>query len=235
MMSSEIGVQAMNVLVIEDDPTIGRTLQQGFSEAGHHCVWQQNGTSGYEAALSQQADAIVLDLLLPGESGLDVLQKLRAAGVQAPIVLLTALGSVEDRVKGLKLGADDYLVKPFDFAELMARLEAVCRRSGNKPSMILQAAGLTLDLTTRRVTANEGDKEIDLTPIEFSLLELLMRYAGQVVTRKMLCEHVWGFNWDGTTNVIEVHVNRLRGKLDKDRDQSLIKTIRGRGYAVPAS
>ncbi|ODA34197.1 response regulator transcription factor [Planctopirus hydrillae] len=225
----------MNVLVIEDDPAIGRSLQQGFSEAGHHCVWQQNGTSGYETALSRQADAIVLDLLLPGESGWDVLQKLRAAGVQAPIILLTALGSVDDRVKGLKLGADDYLVKPFDFAELMARLEAVQRRTGNKPSMILQAAGLTLDLTTRRVTSNDTEKEIDLTPIEFSLLELLMRYAGQVVTRKMLCEHVWGFNWDGTTNVIEVHVNRLRGKLDKDRDQSIIKTVRGRGYALPAS
>lgn len=225
----------MNVLIIEDDPTIGKSLQQGFVEAGHQCVWKQDGISGYEAALSQQADAIVLDLLLPGESGLSVLQKLRSAGVLAPIILLTALGSIDDRVKGLKLGADDYLVKPFDFAELMARLEAVCRRSVNKPAMILQAAGLSLDLTTRRVVASESGKEIDLTPIEFSLLELLMRYSGQVVTRKMLCEHVWGFNWDGTTNVIEVHVNRLRGKLDKDRDQSVIKTVRGRGYAIPAS
>jgi two-component system OmpR family response regulator/two-component system copper resistance phosphate regulon response regulator CusR len=133
----------------------------------------------------------------------------------------------------LEAGADDYLSKPFDFAELLARVNAVVRRTQARPSMTLQVGDVTLDLTTRRVTRD--DREIDLTPIEFSLLELLMRFAGQVVTRKMLCEHVWGFNWDGTTNVIEVHVNRLRGKLDRGREESLIKTVRGRGYAVSAA
>lgn len=225
----------MNVLVIEDDTAIGRALVQGFTEAGHTCEWHQDGIAGASAASTQQADAIVLDLMLPGKSGLDVLKQLRASGVLCPVVLLTAMGSVDDRVTGLNLGADDYIVKPFEFAELMARLQAVCRRAANRPSMILKASDLTLDLTTRRVTRSDSPTDIDLTPIEFSLLELLMRYAGQVVTRKMLCEHVWGFNWDGTTNVIEVHVNRLRGKLDRGRTDSVIKTIRGRGYAIPAA
>lgn len=221
----------MRILVVEDDAVIGRALEKGFTEAGHHCDWVQDGDAGTEAALKQMADAIVLDQMLPKRSGRDLLRDIRSKGVQCPVVMLTAMGALEDRVGGLNAGADDYIVKPFEFAELLARIHAVVRRTQTRPTPLLKAGDLTLDLTTRRVTRDGRD--IELTPIEFSLLELLMRYAGQVVTRKMLCEHVWGFNWDGTTNVIEVHINRLRGKLDKDRDNSLIQTVRGRGYAIP--
>ena len=223
----------MQILVIEDDPIIGKSLVKGFTETGHNPRWVQDGENGLEAALSQQDDAIVLDLMLPKMSGQQVLKELRSRGVLCPVILLTALGAVDERVDGLNSGADDYIVKPFDFAELLARLQAVVRRSSVRPVPLLKAGDLTLDLTTRRVSRE--DAEIELTPIEFSLLELLMRFAGQVVTRKMLCEHVWGFNWDGTTNVIEVHVNRLRGKLDKGRNQSYITTVRGRGYALAAT
>jgi len=222
----------MQILVIEDDPVIGRSLVRGFSEEGHSAQWVQDGEQGLAAALGQQADVIVLDQMLPKLTGQEVLRALRERGVLCPVILLTALGSVDDRVEGLNSGADDYIVKPFEIAELLARVQAVVRRSGARPSPVLKCGELTLDLTTRRVSLS--DAEIELTPIEFSLLELLMRYTGQVVTRKMLCEHVWGFNWDGTTNVIEVHVNRLRGKLDKGRSQSLITTVRGRGYALAA-
>ena len=223
----------MKILVVEDDPVIGKSLVRGFTETGHQPQWVQDGESGLQAALAQQSDVIVLDLMLPKISGQDLLGELRRKGVLCPVILVTALDSVGDRVEGLNAGADDYIVKPFDFAELLARVQAVVRRSSVRPAPVLQSGGLTLDLTTRRVSLN--DSEVDLTPIEFSLLELLMRYSGQVVTRKMLCEHVWGFNWDGTTNVIEVHVNRLRGKLDKGRGESYITTVRGRGYALAAS
>lgn len=223
----------MNVLVVEDDPVIGKSLNKGLSEAGHNSVWVKDGKQGLEQALSQRFEAIVLDLLLPGVSGLEVLRKVRAAGVRTPVLLLTALGAVEERVAGLKSGADDYIVKPFAFPELMARLEAVCRRTVDRPPLIMEAGGIRLDLTTRRV--QKGDHEIDLTPTEFSILELLMRHAGQVVTRKMLCEHLWETDWEGTTNVIEVHINRIRKKLDCDGVSSTIQTVRGRGYALRAS
>ncbi|HWB12637.1 MAG TPA: response regulator transcription factor [Pirellulales bacterium] len=223
----------MELLVIEDDPVIGKALRQGFTEAGQNCVWAKQGDKGLALATSQRFDAIVLDLMLPEMPGLDVLRQLRRQGIRTPVILLTALGSVEERVTGLNAGADDYVVKPFAFAELMARLEAVCRRSVDRPAAVLQVKDLTLDLTTRRV--HRGDEEVDLTPTEFSLLELLMRHAGQVVTRKMLCEHLWDSDWEGTTNVIEVHVNRLRGKLEKKFQDSLIQTVRGRGYAIRAT
>jgi two-component system OmpR family response regulator/two-component system copper resistance phosphate regulon response regulator CusR len=219
----------MDLLVIEDDPVIGKALDRGFGEGGHHCVWVKDGARGLSLAKSQQFDALVLDLMLPGLGGMDLLKELRGEGNRTPVILLTALGAVNERVEGLQAGADDYVVKPFDFDELMARIEAVCRRSNLRPSAVLEAGEVTLDLTTRRV--RRGDVEIDLTPTEFSLLEMLMRYAGQVVTRKMLCEHLWDANWEGATNVIEVHINRLRGKLDRNFSQSLIQTVRGRGYA----
>lgn len=222
----------MDLLVVEDDRVIGKALRQGFSEAGHGCVWAKMGDRGLTLATSQKFDAIVLDIMLPGMSGLDVLRQLRSQGIRCPVILLTALGSVEERVEGLNAGADDYLVKPFAFAELMARILAVCRRSAARPAATVQLGELSLDLSTRRV--RRGDEEVDLTPTEFSLLELLMRHAGQVVTRKMLCEHLWNSDWEGTTNVIEVHVNRLRGKIDRKHDDSLIETVRGRGYAIRA-
>lgn len=223
----------MNVLVVEDDPVIGKSLSKGLSEAGHVCVWVKDGKHGLEHSLSQRFDAILLDLLLPGIPGLDVLRRIRASGVRTPILLLTALGAVEERVAGLKSGADDYLVKPFAFPELLARLEAVCRRTVDRPPAVMTVGDLSLDLTTRRVLRDGS--EIDLTPTEFSILELLMRHAGQVVTRKMLCEHLWDTDWEGTTNVIEVHINRIRKKLDQEATASLIQTIRGRGYALRAS
>lgn len=223
----------MDILVIEDDPVIGKSLQKGFIEAGHTCTWARDGVRGLELARNKCLDAITLDLALPGMSGLDLLKQVRAEKVHTPVVLLTAMGSVEERVAGLEAGGDDYLVKPFAFVELVARIEAVCRRTINRPSATMEAGDLRLDLSTRR--AIRGDREIDLTPTEFSLLEYLMRYAGKVVTRKMLCEHLWELDWDGTTNVIDVHINRLRGKLDRGLDQSLIQTVRGRGYALRES
>jgi DNA-binding response OmpR family regulator len=223
----------MDVLVVEDDPVIGKSLTKGLSEVGHTCVWVKNGLSGLEHGLSQRFNAIVLDLLLPGLPGLEVLQQIRAAGVRTPVLLLTALGAVDDRVSGLKAGADDYIAKPFAFPELLARLEAVCRRSVDRPSPILTVSDLRLDLPRRRL--HQGEVEIDLTPTEFSLMEILMRHAGQVVTRKMLCEHLWDTDWTGTTNIIEVHINRIRKKLDKEGTPSLIQTVRGRGYALRAS
>jgi two-component system OmpR family response regulator/two-component system copper resistance phosphate regulon response regulator CusR len=223
----------VKILVVEDDAGIGKSLHRGFEEAGHECVWVKDGRRGLEEALSYRFDAIVLDLLLPGVPGLTVLRELRAAGARVPVVLLTALGAVEERVAGLNAGADDYLVKPFAFAELLARLDAVRRRASDKPAPRVSAGDVCLDLTTRRVT--RAGAEVNLTPTEFSILELLLRYAGQVVTRKMLCEHLWESDWEGATNVLEVHIKRLRDKLELEGHPSLIQTVRGRGYALRAS
>jgi DNA-binding response OmpR family regulator len=222
----------MEILVIEDDPVIGKAIQQGIVEAGHQCTCVKDSHHGLEQALTQRFDVIILDLMIPGEPGMALLEKVRKEGIKTPVVILTALGSVEDRVKGLQAGADDYLVKPFAMPELMARIDAVCRRTSTRPAAVLQAGDLTLDLATRRVT--KGDVDIDLTPTEFSIFELLMRHAGQVVTRKMLCENLWESDWEGTTNVIEVHINRLRGKLQRGSKEPLIHTVRGRGYALRA-
>jgi two-component system OmpR family response regulator/two-component system copper resistance phosphate regulon response regulator CusR len=223
----------MELLLVEDDHVLGKAIQRGLTDAGNACTWVRNGQRGLAEASSQRFDAVVLDLLLPDLPGIEVLKQLRQAGVRTPVLMLTALGSVEDRVTGLKAGADDYLVKPFAFPELIARLEAVCRRALDRPSTTLAAGPLTLDLTNRRATRR--GEEINLTPTEFSLLEFLMRYAGQVVTRKMLCEHLWDSDWEGVTNVVEVHINRLRGKIDKGFDEQLIQTVRGRGYVLRTS
>jgi len=223
----------MDLLLIEDDAALGKSLRQGLEENGHVCQWVSQGDRGLEMAASQKFDAVVLDLMLPDMGGMEILKHLRAQGVRTPILILTAMGSVEDRVAGLNAGADDYLVKPFAFPELTARLDALCRRAQTRPSSILETAGLKLDLATRRVTRE--NKEIELTPTEFSILELLMRYCGQVVTRKMLCEHLWEADWEGVTNVIEVHINRLRGKIDRGFGVPLIHTVRGRGYVIRAN
>jgi len=221
------------ILLVEDDPIIGKAVSRGLEDAGHTCTWTKNGKAGLDEGLSQRHDAIVLDLMLPEVTGLEVLRQLRAAGVRAPVVVLTALGSVDDRVSGLREGADDYLVKPFAFPELLARLEAVRRRSADRPAPTLTVGLVTLDLTNRRVTC--AGNHVELTPTEFSLLEILMRNAGQVVTRTMLCQHLWEGEWEGVTNVIEVHVNRLRNKLSQAGAEGVIQTIRGRGYALKAA
>lgn len=220
----------MNILIIEDDSVFGRSLLQGLTEAGHTCDYARDGRTGSDLALEKNPDLILLDLMLPEMKGMEVLQHLRSQGLDCPIVILTAKDAVDDRIAGLRAGADDYLVKPFAFLELLARIDAISRRF-QKPAAVLAVDDITLDLTTRRVT--RGQKDVDLTPTEFSLLEMLLRHAGQVVNRRMLCEHVWGFTWEGNTNVIEVHINRLRQKLDNNKaDGSLIQTVRGRGYAV---
>jgi len=221
------------ILLVEDDPIIGKAVSRGLEDAGHTCTWTKNGKAGLDEGLSQRHDAIVLDLMLPEVTGLEVLRQLRAAGVRAPVVVLTALGSVDDRVSGLREGADDYLVKPFAFPELLARLEAVRRRSADRPAPTLTVGLVNLDLTNRRVTC--AGNHVELTPTEFSLLEILMRNAGQVVTRTMLCQHLWEGEWEGVTNVIEVHVNRLRNKLSQAGAEGVIQTIRGRGYALKAA
>jgi two-component system OmpR family response regulator/two-component system copper resistance phosphate regulon response regulator CusR len=220
----------VNILIIEDDPVLGRALRQGLEESGHMCEWNRSGLRGLEQALAQKSDAIVLDRMLPDVPGLDVLRRLRLQGVRTPVLILTALGSIAERVEGLHHGADDYLVKPFAFPELLARLTAITRRSLQLSSQQLTAGPLTLDLGARRVTRDGLD--ISLTPTEFSLLEFLMRNAGQVVTRRMLCEHLWDADWEGVTNLIEVHVNRLRAKIDRDFETPLLQTVRGRGYVL---
>ncbi|ADB17901.1 two component transcriptional regulator, winged helix family [Pirellula staleyi DSM 6068] len=220
----------MKLLVIEDDPVLGKALERGLSEAGHFCQWERTGKSGLEQASTQQFDALVLDVMLPDTTGMEVVRKIRHDGIGTPVLMLTALGSVDDRVAGLNSGADDYLVKPFAFPELLARLDAISRRTKDRPSSQLKVGPLVLDLTNRKVTRN--DSELSLTPTEFSLLEFLMRYAGQVVTRKMLCEHLWESDWEGVTNVVEVHINRLRGKIDRGFSEPLIQTVRGRGYVL---
>ena len=220
----------MHVSIIEDDPVIAKAVRTAVCEAGHDCTWVPDGETALRDNTLLSSDIVVLDLMLPKAGGLEVLKAARSAGVRTPVIVLTALGTMPDKLAGFEAGADDYLVKPFEIDELLARIEAVHRRTSHKPAMELAADDLHLSLATKRLTV--AGRSVELTPTEMSILELLMRFKGQVVTRKMLCEHVWGFNWDGPTNVIEVHINRLRGKIDKGREESLIRTIRGRGYAL---
>lgn len=220
----------MEVLLIEDDEVLGRVIQKGLEEQGMSVTWARRADRGLSLASAQKSDSIILDRMLPDRDGLEVVRQLRSSGIRTPVIVLTALGSVEDRVEGLNSGADDYLVKPFAFPELLARLGAVNRRSLKLTGQKLDVGPLSLDLSTRRVM-REG-KEIELTPTEFSLLEFLMRNAGQVLTRKMLCEHLWESYWEGVTNVIEVHITRLRGKIDREFKQPLLHTVRGRGYVL---
>jgi two-component system OmpR family response regulator/two-component system copper resistance phosphate regulon response regulator CusR len=220
----------MHVSIIEDDPVIAKAVATAVREAGHQCTWVADGESAIRDKTLMSSDIVVIDMMLPKASGLDVLRAARKAGVRTPVIVLTARGAVSDKLEGFEAGADDYLVKPFAIDELLARIEAVHRRTSHKPAMELEAGDLHLSLANKRLAM--AGRTVELTPTEFSILELLMRFQGQVVTRKMLCEHVWGFDWDGPTNVIEVHINRLRGKLDKGRAESLIRTIRGRGYAL---
>ncbi len=220
----------MNVLLIEDDEVLGKVICRGLRETGHHCHWLTGGTDAIKTLRESNYDVLVLDRMLPDMSGLEVFKQLDAATLETPVLMLTALGSVENRIEGLESGADDYLVKPFDFAELVARLQALTRRSRKGITPVIEAGPLRMDLTQRSVT--RGGKELVLTPTEFGMLELLIRHADQVVTRKMICQHLWDENWEGVTNVVEVHITRLRGKLDRDFDIPLLVTVRGRGYMI---
>jgi two-component system OmpR family response regulator len=224
----------MKLLVVEDDRETAAYLVKGLSESGYVVDRVGDGREGLFLASSGGYDAMVLDRMLPGMDGLAMLGALRAAEIRTPALILSALGSVDDRVKGLRAGGDDYLVKPFAFSELLARIEALLRRGTAAPATTrLQVADLELDLLTRTVR-REG-KTIELLPREFRLLEYLMRNAGHVVTRTMLLEHVWDYHFDPQTNVVDVHVSRLRQKIDKSFERTLRHTVRGAGYCLRAS
>src|SRR5579885_3881678 len=221
----------MKILVVEDDRETASYLAKGLAESGYMVDRAGDGREGLYLASSGNYDAIVLDRMLPGMDGLTMLGALRAAEIRTPALILSALARVDDRVKGLRAGGDDYLVKPFAFSELLARLEALLRRGASAPATTrLRVADLDLDLLTR--TVRRGGKTIDLLPREFQLLECLMRNAGHVVTRTMLLENVWDYHFDPQTNVIDVHVSRLRSKIDKGFAQPLLHTVRGAGYMI---
>lgn len=221
----------MHLLVVEDDRDTREFIRNGLVQAGHSVDTAANGRDGLFAATTQQFDLVVLDRMLPEVDGLTVLRTLRASGTRVPVLLLSALGEVDQRVAGLRAGADDYLVKPFAFSELEARIEALARRTAPEgPATVLKVGDLELDLMTRGV--RRGEVAIDLQPREFRLLEYLMRHAGQVVTRTMLLEHVWDYHFDPQTNVIDVHVSRLRAKIDKGFEPPLLHTVRGAGYRL---
>ena len=224
----------MRILLVEDDVEVARFVKKGLQEAGHTVEHAANGRDGLFMAASEGFDILVLDRMLPGGiDGVRLVETLRAQGSRTPVLFLSALSAVDERVKGLKAGGDDYLTKPFAFAELLARVEALGRRpSAETPTTRLKVADLELDLLSRTVT--RGGKKIDVQPREFRLLEHLMRHAGQVVTRTMLLEKVWDYHFDPQTNVIDVHVSRLRGKIEKGFDKPLLHTVRGAGYMLRA-
>ena len=222
----------MRLLLIEDDAKAARLLAKGLREEGWVVDVASTGEAGEDLAGVNAYDAIVLDWMLPDTDGLRLCRGLRAHRVMTPILMLTARDGLEDRVAGLNTGADDYLTKPFAFAELLARLHAVLRRSAVTRPVVLQVADLTLDPVSHRVT--RGGDPIPLTPREYAILEVLMRHAGEVVTRAQLGEHVWDDEPDSLTNVVDVHVSHLRRKIDRDRIPSLIRTVRTHGYRLAA-
>jgi two-component system OmpR family response regulator len=222
----------MRILVIEDDAEAAAYLGRAFREQGHTVDVAADGVTGYDRARSEQYDVLIVDRMLPKLDGLSLIAGLRAQKVETPALILSALGQVDDRVKGLRAGGDDYLSKPYAFSELLARVEVLSRRRGGASGeeTVYRVGGLELDRLAHKVTLD--GREIPLQPREFRLLEYLMRHAGKVVTRTMLLEHVWDYHFDPQTNVIDVHISRLRAKIDKGRDTPLLHTIRGAGYMV---
>jgi len=221
----------MHILIVEDDANTADFILKGLRQAGYSLDHADNGKDGLFLALESTFDAIVLDRMLPGLDGLTILRTLRSAGHNIPVLVLSALGEVDDRVEGLHAGSDDYLVKPFAMAELQARLEALLRRGDVRlADTSLRLGDLELDRLTR--SARRGDRRIELQPREYQLLEYLMLHAGQVVTRTMLLEGVWEYHFDPQTNVIDVHISRLRNKIDKGEERPLLHTVRGAGYCL---
>jgi len=226
----------MKILIIEDDKNVSAYISKGLSEAGHIADIADNGKDGLFLAQNEKYDALIVDRMLPEINGLSVIQELRGSGHHTPILILSALGDVDDRVKGLRSGGDDYLVKPFAFAELLARVEILARRNQNhnnsNQETVLKTGDLELDLLTRKI--KRGQKKIELQSREFNLLEYMLRHKGQIVTRTMLLEAVWDYHFDPQTNVIDVHISRLRKKID-DQGGKIIKTVRGAGYIIEDS
>jgi len=221
----------MRILLIEDDLETAEYLARGLRESGHGVDLCANGSEALAEALAEAHDVLVVDRMLPGMDGLRLVRSLRAAEVRTPVLFLTALGEVDDRVKGLRAGGDDYLAKPFAFSELLARLEGLGRRANpSEAESVLRVGDLELNRLERR--AARGGQRIPLQPREFRLLEYLMLNAGRVVTRTMLLEKVWGYHFDPQTNVIDVHISRLRGKIDKGFRSPLLHTVRGAGYSL---
>jgi heavy metal response regulator len=222
----------MRILLVEDEQSIAQFIRQGLSEAGYAVDVVSDGTSGLDYALAADYDALLLDILLPGRDGLSMLKQLRAAGKKTPVLLLTARDSVEDRVKGLDVGADDYLTKPFAFPELLARLRALLRRPPLQTDIVLRVGDLELD-TARREVRRAG-RLIELSPREFMLLHYLMRHPQQVLTRTQIGEHIWNFDFVSESNVVDVYIGYLRRKIDRGISQPLLHTIRGVGYRISA-
>jgi len=223
----------MRILIVEDDLEAAEAMERGLSEAGFDCVRAADGVDGLEAARAGAFDVMIVDRMMPRMDGVTLVETLRREGNAAPVLFLSALGEVGDRVAGLQAGADDYLVKPYAFAELIARVEALARRrETGSVQTLLRVGDLEMDLIGRSV--RRQGKEIDLQPREFQLLEFLMRHAGQSVTRTMLLEKVWEYHFDPQTNVIDVHISRLRSKIDKGFDKAMLQTVRGAGYRLDA-
>jgi two-component system OmpR family response regulator len=221
----------VRVLLVEDDPTIAQFVEGGLREAGFAVERATDGRTGFNKAVAEVYDAAILDVMLPQMDGLAVIDALRARGVRMPVLILSAKRTVDDRVRGLQAGGDDYLTKPFDFAELLARVQALIRRAtGAAEPTRLTVGDLTLDLLTRKV--QRGTQLIDLRPREFALLEYLMRNAGRVVSKTSILSHVWGYNFDPNTNVVDVLVSRLRDRIDKPFADKLVHTVRGVGYVL---
>ncbi len=221
----------MHVLIVEDDAETGDFLIRGLSEAGDSAELVTDTDAALLLAPQQRFDAIVCDRLLPGMDGIDAVRLLRQAKVRTPIIMLTALSGIDDRVAGLQAGADDYMVKPFAFSELYARLQALLRRQPKTAEVTsLQVADLTLDRVTQKVS--RAGQPIELARREYQILDLLMQHAGQVVTRTMLLERVWGYGFDPRTSIVQTHVSRLRSKVDKPFERELIRTVRGSGYVI---
>ena len=224
----------MRILIVEDDLEAAEVMDRGLSEAGFECVRAADGQAGLEAARSAPFDVMIIDRMMPRMDGVELVQTLRREGDATPVLFLSALGEVADRVTGLQAGADDYLVKPYAFSELIARVEALARRrETGSVRTLLRVGDLEMDLIARSV--RRQGREIDLQPREFQLLEFLMRHAGQSVTRTMLLEKVWEYHFDPQTNVIDVHVSRLRSKIDKGFERPMLQTVRGAGYRLDAA
>ena len=220
----------MKILVVEDEKKAAAYLRKGLTENGYVVDVAADGEEGLHLAQSGGHDLVILDIMLPGRDGRSVLAELRRAGRQLPVLFLTAKDSVQDRVKGLELGADDYLVKPFAFSELLARVRSILRRGPSRQSETLRHADLEIDLARHK--ASRCGKRLELTPKEFALLSLLARRPGEVLSRTLIAEQVWDMNFDGGTNVVDVHVRRLRSKVDDPFDRKLIHTVRGAGYVL---